>query len=713
MNRPPELLKSFANRLAENATSEDVVGAVRMLCLAGLFAPSTDAAEPGRRPIEENGTDLSPGVDRVGIWERRSKDGTHFFTRRTDMIGDWNYWANVGRIEPKRTSRRIVFIGESVARGYLYDPQFTPAMALETILQSRLGKGEAEVIDLARTSLELDGLVELARSAAVLEPDAVVIFAGNNWGLSFTTHADVLGTPDMLCAMATMLREEGVPGLKRYIEQRLAGDVQRLVEEVESFYKARGIPVIWMIPEFNLVDWRDPDTNAPHLPLGANAEWLGYWAKATEALRDGELKTAFESAQKMVELDQGVCVTGLYVLAECSQQSGDLEGARRYFDMARDALIWDPSRMVSPRAYSIEQETLRREVSKHGGELIDLPLIFKEHLNGELPGRRLFLDYCHLTSEGIRVAMAAAASGLLRVLKGADITFSVLMNEVAGPLREVEGEAAFLAAIHNAHWWQSEELVRYYCLRAVQAAPHIAQVMNYFIDVQTRNAPLLMCKSAERIAKLGSALIQQYLLRHSRQYLDPLLLDAVAGALERLQIDVRGRLADLRRQEHSITQKDKNLLDLYYCFASRQPQELRWVLNDQARADLDADYFKAYGDNSRFVFVGEANCPVRLSLVCRLPGDRPEGGTISIEVNGERVSEAIIDGSWKDLNIMVEGKLVRESINEVVVRWPIPAFSSEEALEQAAQDMMNGNYPLLFPIFGEIHRLVASDGRAS
>src|SRR5688572_16132426 len=34
------------------------------------------------------------------------------------------------------------------------------------------------------------------------------------------------------------------------------------------------------------------------------------------------------------------------------------------------------------------------------------------------PGRRLFLDHCHMTAEGIQVAMAAAASCVLRSVKG-------------------------------------------------------------------------------------------------------------------------------------------------------------------------------------------------------------------------------------------------------------------------------------------------------
>jgi hypothetical protein len=57
------------------------------------------------------------------------------------MMHEWDWWANLGRIEPKEAGRaRVVLIGESVARGYLYDPQFTPAMALEMMLEPYFGK---------------------------------------------------------------------------------------------------------------------------------------------------------------------------------------------------------------------------------------------------------------------------------------------------------------------------------------------------------------------------------------------------------------------------------------------------------------------------------------------------------------------------------------------------------------------------------------------
>src|SRR5205823_5064865 len=104
----------------------------------------------------------------------------------------------------------------------LYDPQFTPAMALERMLRSQSGKASMEVIDLARTNQGF-ALRDLAISAAnLLQPDAVVIFAGNNWGpfaeLSPLSRADVPFLPlsgTDVPFLDSALRERGVAGLRQ------------------------------------------------------------------------------------------------------------------------------------------------------------------------------------------------------------------------------------------------------------------------------------------------------------------------------------------------------------------------------------------------------------------------------------------------------------------------------------------------------------------
>src|SRR5580698_3343103 len=185
MQQPPELLKSFANRLAQLAVSEDGHEALRLLRLTGLFGDVS-----GKNSVKSSMDDIGhqpkvssagpANITRVGIWEKKQENGQTYFVRSKDKLEDWNYWANLGRIEAKGTKKRILLIGESVARGYLYDPQFTCAMALEKVLHAQMGQDAVEVIDLARTNLGFE-VQDLAVAALELEPDAVVIFSGNNW----------------------------------------------------------------------------------------------------------------------------------------------------------------------------------------------------------------------------------------------------------------------------------------------------------------------------------------------------------------------------------------------------------------------------------------------------------------------------------------------------------------------------------------------------
>ncbi|HVS00871.1 MAG TPA: hypothetical protein VMW27_29900 [Thermoanaerobaculia bacterium] len=711
MQDPRESLKSFCNRVAEAAVTEEGARLTRLLRLSGLlgetFQPTSGPATPAR-------SQGSPG--RVGIWEGKVEDGRTCFVRSSDMLQDWQHWANVGRIEPKGEKLRVVLIGESVARGYLYDPEFTPAMALERLLENRLGQGKVEVIDLARTDLGFD-VGGLALAALQLEPDAAVLFSGNNWTVSLPPQLGDVPQIDGL------LREQGVAGLKLFAEEQLDRNVQRLVADISKGYAEKGVPLIWLVPEFNLGDWRDPVTNAPHLPGNANRDWIAQFQAARLALAAGDLAAAAAAAERMVAIDGGVSVAGLYVLAECSQRCGDLEAARRSLELARDAVIWDPSRIVSPRSYGAAQEALRSGVALHEGMLVDLPQVFRDCLEGGIPDRRLFLDYCHLTAEGIRVAMAAAASSVLQALGGAPVPWRELVDDRIAPGPEEEAAASFLAAVHNGHWWQSYDLVRHDCLRAVQQSPAIAEVMTCFIDIQTRRAPMLMCRTAEEIASLGSRQIQQYLLRHNHQQLDPVLIDAITSVLDEAGVHQRARLSQLRRDEHAVARNATDLLDYYYCSAGLQPQEVMWtVLRQEGYVRRrENDYYKAYWAESRFVFVGEEGKPVQLSLACRLPATAPAEETAVLDLNGRPLAGIELGHDWRTWDLSVPGEALRDGLNEVVIHWPLPDFPGQKAFDAVGEELVDEVFPDFFCTFGEIHTFTASaavdsrqrDGRGS
>jgi hypothetical protein len=710
MQQPPELLKSFANRLARLAYSEDGQQVTRLLRLTNLLggSPEQNVAsgsldDVGQRKNNQPSETTLP--ERIGIWERKQENGKPYFVRSKDMLEEWNYWANIGRIEPKGAKQRVVLIGESVARGYLYDPQYTPAMALEKILQSQWGKDQVEVIDLARTNQGMQ-VRELAIAALQLEPDAVIIFSGNNWRGCFPPQFSDVPYID------TLLREEGVAGPKRFAEEKLEAEVRRIVNDVASAYASKGVPLVWIIPEFNLGDWRDPLINAPHLLNGRNEEWITLWEDAQRAFKANDFHSAADLAQHMTEIDQQTSVAGLYILAECSQKLGDLDAARRYLQLARDSVIWDSSKSASPRIYSVSQKALREETAKYKNEVVDSPELFRQYLKGGIPDRRLFLDYCHLTTEGIQITMAAAAACVLRAMKGTDIAWSALVPQACVPSHEVEAEAAFLAAVHNAHWWQSADLVWHYCAEAVRFSPEIAKVMNYFIDLQTRRTPMLMCKSAQQVSELGSPLIQHYLLRYNYQQLDEVLLEGVVQALRQLNIEAQPRLDQLRQEEHSIASRDTDLLDYYYCSAGGQPQEVVWVLPRRDRfVRRESHFYKAYWLESKFVFIGKAHCPVKLQITARVPNPTASTDPVAIQVNGIVVARIPVGREWESWEVMVSANTVNDGINEVIVRWPMPEFPGKAGYLGVIHDLAEESIPEFFCIFGEIHTFTASDGR--
>lgn len=701
MEQPPEILKSFADRLARLITSENGAEVARLISLSGLFTPEM-AASPETATNADKLSVNRPSVERVGIWERKAGESEPVFIRSKAKAEDWHLWANLGRINPKGQRRRILLLGESVARGYLYDPQFTPAKALETILQSQLGKEQVEVIDLARTNLKMDQLRTLADSALALEPDALVIFAGNNW------HPSLSSTDDVRFA-ATVAREVGVRGLKQFAEDRLKSYIEELVKTIATRYQAANIPVVWIVPDYNLVDWRDPEGSAPWLEKGANQQWLNFYNEARSALETEDIDAALSFAGQMAKLDQGTSPTPFYLLAECHKRKQDYGKMRQWLEAARDASIWDRGIHISPRSYTVVQDTLRQQVTKYRQGLVDLPLIFSTYLGGEPADRRLFLDYAHMTADGIRVAMAGTASCLLQFLKGDEMSWERLATHSVMPKPEVEAEAAFLASVHNAHYGQSYDVINFHCSRAVDISPEIAQALSLFIDLQTRRAPYWMCDSAEKLTRLPLPSVHNYLLRSSGKLLDRVLIDAAVNSLKKIGIDARQQVTKLRRQEHSIRRGDVDLLDSYYYTTSPLQRGLMWNPPLNIKTQVTSYYYKAYESISRFCFVGEELVPVELHLTCRIPKDESTEKSVRIEVNGQQVGMVNANHEWQTWQLTVPGTMIRGDVNDVVVHWQQTEFAGEKVMEQAANDIERGHYPELYPVYGEIYTFVAAN----
>jgi hypothetical protein len=696
MERPPPSMKTFCNHVALTSL-RDGADFARLLRVAGwLGMPASQGEAIVEALRQEASVPEGTAPDRVGIWER--KPGETAFVRMPDTAAEWHLWANLDRIEPKRDKCRVVLIGESVARGYFYDPIFTPAKVLQSILERFIPN--LEVVDLARTDLGFE-VAELAESALLLEPDAVVVFSGNNLDLGRWAQANP-------CLIDSVLQEEGIAGAKRMAEAVLAGQVTQLARAVCAPYKAASVPLIWMAPEFNF-DWRAPFPNAPHLAGSANREWIDEILRARRFLDAGRLEEATASAQRLLAIDGGVSTASLYALAECSRRSGDRTATKRYLARARDAVIWEPSGYAAPRTYGATRDVLREEVGSQGCVLVDLEQLFGEHLGDAdaAPGRTLFLDYCHLAASGIRIAMAGAAAALLGKLQDLQTSWRELVDVAPSPSPEVEAYAAMLAAIHNAHAWQDVDALRYYCALAVNTSDAVVEPMKRFIEMQTRMGPAMMSRCADDITRVGSPQLQKYLFRNSMQLLDVHLIDCMADALAEHGSDVREWVTRLRIGERGLAQGEVDLLDYYYSSGSRLPQDTFWALEAPTRRN----FYRAHWVESRFVFITEKERSVRLLLTCRLPQSAVSKQRVVLSMNDSPQAAFEVGTEWETWDVAIPSIVSKDGANWLTLRWPIPIFPGEKALDFmfAATD---GAEPEFYPVFGEIFTFVAVDGEA-
>lgn len=691
-DRPGDSLTPLTGRLSELLASEEGT-----LILAELQKLGLLAAEEGARVIDQTPAAPAEGEPlQIGIWDRHvGEDGTVEFVRNAARAEEWRFWADLGRIPAKR-GRRVVLLGESVARGYFYDPCVTPASVLETMLESAPGLADVEVLDLAASDLTADEIASLVGALPELEPDAVVLFAGNNW------HSVDFDLRD-LERLAAAVRRDGYAGCRKvFLEEILVPRCRAAMDAIAERARPLGVPVVVLVPEFNLLDWRsEPSVLAPVLREGGNVPWTAARRRAEQALADGELEEAVRRAAEMIELDGGTSAVSQALGGEASLRLGRVGEARARFEAARDAVC---GLLIAhtPRCAAAVQEVLRQKSAEHGFALVDLPRVFEDDLDGGLPDRRLFLDYCHLTLEGMRIAMAATAARLVLHLGGPSMAATDLGAAPIAVDPEDEAVAHFLAAIHNAHYGQGYELLRYHCAKAVETSQTVCEHMLRFLDFQCRRAEQWMCESFDQMCH--SQTVRRYLAATDPRVMDKLadflLIEAVVDVLETAGIEARERVEAILRHDHGRPSQATDLLEDRYrarTFRERKGYSL----------GLERAYYQALDLCSPFYLILAEACPARFKLACRLPGASEANGEVAVNVNGVRIQLLQAGSAWQTFEFAVPQEVTRAGVNGVELEWPLRAPAWERELERGARSLERGVYPDVLPVFGEVHAFTA------
>jgi hypothetical protein len=681
MERPSASDKRLCARIAARVVSASRLEALPD-CFQGTLSQNTRSAQTtaaSKKTVAEA---------KVGIWSQTAEAAGLAYVR-SPRDQERILWADIERIEPKNSKKRIVLLGESVARGYFYDPEFTPAAALATILQSAAGPDAVEVVDLARTDQLCSGLLDLAGSAVALRPDVLLIFAGNNWyplsGLIEVNSEEI----------SRVLRwSRRWSALTQLIETRTREAVIRFLKDIGKLSREHNIPVVFVLPEFNLADWR---TEFPEPALMQTPEAAQHWREirraAEDALAKGDTERSARLSEAMMQLAGEIDSISAELLAQSLISQGHLDSARRLLERIRDISINLPSGR-SPRCYSVIQETIRVYAARENIALVDLPEHFAEYLGAGLPGRRLFHDYCHLTVEGIRVAMASAAEQILPLLNLPQRTRRELQLAETKVRPHVEAQAHFLAAVHNAMWGQGEETVLYHCREAVRISRTMADVLVAYVDAYVRRAPTLFSRDFQQLLSHNAVLFRYFALgsRHDKD-LNFILVDAMLKALEPLKPGITQVIWDLLIEQHSLACQWRNLL--HPASSSRSIGEFHFYRHHEF------EYYRALEIQSSFRFVCSRPQSLELVLTCRLPR-WTQDSPVTLSVNGSELVSFVATRSWHVIRVPICADLVAKGVNVLLIQWPELSQSWEDRAHEVADQFEQEPRPTVFDVYGHI-----------
>jgi hypothetical protein len=578
-------------------------------------------------------------------------------------------WSTVEEVPGKGSASRVVLVGESVARGYLLDPIFNPAQALDRLLGA-----DFQCVDLAQISIGLDPLRRLVRLAPHLDTDVLVLFAGNNWTVSsyespYTQYTAGVGAG---------LRAGGYAGMRRaLLDEVVIPQVQGLLDDLVDLRDRDGIRPVVVVPEFNLAGWSPLGAvnvvDTPMLPGDDLLRWYELRRVAVAEAGSGRWAEAVAAAEEMTKLDGGLSPVPGYIVGQARRATGDERGAREAFEQSRDSLCGLIVKYL-PRTPTVVQDLLVEFCDRHDVDCVDL----RETLGPDLPDPAHFLDYCHLSDSGIELAMKAVA---------ATITGEHRAGEPMVSDRD-RGVSLMLAAAYNSFCGQPAETIRSYLERALATWPGVRDLMAAFSRLLSRpggplwSAPDFPTLLAEpNVASIFERL-SDYRPDRARLWT---FRQALAEVLELRapESTVGGELLDISTTMLGVGAVPNYTSPRCYLQATTKHTEIKLFLSAPAAGQLQ--------------------------LTHRRRGGAP--AAVEVVVGGVPVGTFASSAEWTVDGFDVPAAATTAGLNVVEVRWPGPTMTLAERIDQDVDALARGEQPYVLPMFGELYSVTFSESR--
>jgi hypothetical protein len=566
-------------------------------------------------------------------------------------------WADVDRVPGKGPARRVIVLGESMARGYLLDPVVTLASSLQHALDRAAGPGRYQCVDLARTGAGMADLARILVTLPQLEADIVVFAAGNNWYLQQLTRSD----GELL---ADAMAESGVPGLRRAFRNRI---VEPRMQRLFSILARSSPRTVIVLPEFNLVEWEPDGTwSTGILPRGQDAEWHRHLGQARSATERQAWELALTECDRMTRIDGGTSQLPDRIRGTTMLALGDYDGARRSWEASRDA-ITGQLLVHTPRITAHGQSALAAFAAAHDHPVVDLRHELAMTPSG-LPDPRFFLDYCHLSAEGLAVTARATAERITGLSEPAAASAGELV-----PAR-LDALSHLLAACHNA--WHGQP--------ATTLSRHISTAIR--LGGRTEAVALSKLLASPAPSWMLPEFAQLCGFPQAERYLSP----NTSRSWESL---ARGPLPSVLAGQLNISPA---------VAVDGPPLDLLNARHDDA-GDLTLAPRHAFHRSSSPVFestfTGGAAGGIRLVVQYRTPQASAAGQPGSLTVNGTAVAPVPpCPAGWRTIEVTVPA----EPVMTARIHWPAAEQDHLRSRAAVAEALRTGRPRELLPIRGEI-----------
>lgn len=585
--------------------------------------------------------------------------------------------------------KTVSFLGESVANGFLFAPNFTPALCLQECLNKY--PEDYTVIDRSKVSIRMKELLEVSHDQNVAGSDLAVFFAGNNWRKDIWDEDEIFWKK--IADEAKSEKDYGEVFKQKYIEW-CNKKVSDFFDDIEDKYLSQNKPVIFVIPECNIKDW-------------AYGE---YECTVNWPTRDHRIESIKE---KLLSLDKydasGINLAkelvdkapsnpcGYQWLANYYYENKEYSKAYKYYVEALDTNIY---RIGPPPAInSYIREAIMENSKRKGLIILDLREKLNDIEHGAIAGNNYFVDYCHLNVEGMNKVCNMLARVITEIC-GEEYQHDDLS---ISPDSEVTSHAYYYAAIHSAHSGNIQKNYMYYLLsKAVEANNKILEKIKSYVYLASMKLPWRINRFYLDIYSPQYPLMRQ---PRDCMVMDVELTSVMIDILKENGIDISNSIFRERVLFHGLRDNRRvNLLETYY----RENSYFNTFIGSKS-IDFDApkiSYGRFRTKVSKFHFVSECNSDVDVKVMLRLPNETV-GHIVSFYCNNELICSMKINKDWTLEAFSIDKSLLgKDGLNELEIKWP--AIKNVVNHENKECSYYSTFLDITRPIYGEIGSFILS-----